>query len=175
MNASHHIPLPQPKPFEHRPAVRLGKPDFVVPMGKLHMALFSQEIESVGMVQYQSIVVVVNEAGEEVLYIGAETNPFDGPQKIFLGMFTPDRHVTVLSSPLLAQRSIVFMAACKLARETQGQSVEQAPLTGPEIEGFEMLEALADIEQPGWAKDAGSSELIALICTTLSKQQLAPL
>ena len=175
MNASNHIPVPQVQPFAQRPAVRLGKPDFVVAMGNLHMALFSEEIESVGMVRYRSIVVVVNEAGEEVLYVGAETNPIDGPQKIYLGMFTPDRHVTVLNSPLLAQRSIVFMAACNLTRETLGLSDEQAPLTRPESEGFEMLEALADMERPDWAADAGSAKLIALICKALAKQQFAPL
>jgi hypothetical protein len=173
--ATTDIELPQPQPFEQRPAVRLGAPDFVVEMGNLRMALFSQEIESVEMVQYQCLVLVVNDAGEEVLYVGAETNPFDGPRKIFLGMFTPDRHVTVLNSPLLAQRSIVFMAACNLTRDTLGLSSEQAPLTRPEIEGFEMLEALANAEQPDWAKDSGSAQLIALICTESSRKQLAQL
>ena len=136
------------------------------------MALFSKEIESVGIVQYRSIVVVVNEAGEEVLYVCAETNPFDGPQKIFLGMFTPDRHVTVLKSPLLAQRSIVFLAACKLTRDRLSLSAEQAPLTIPEIEGFEMLKTLVNSEQPGWTKDDGSTQLIALICAESSERQL---
>lgn len=174
-NTSTLIGLPEAQPFAWRPAVRLGEADFVVDMGNLRMALFSQEIESLGMVQYRSIVVVVNDAGEEVLYVGAETNPFDGPRKIFLGMFSPDRHVTVLTSPLLAQRSIVFMAACNLTRNTLGLSSEQAPLTVPEIQGFEMLEALANAEQPDWARDSGSAQLIALICRESSQRQLEQL
>ena len=169
MNSSNRIPVHQPKLFEQRPAARYGKSDFVVEMGDLRMVLFSQEIESVGMVQYRSIVVVVNEAGDEVLYVCAETNPFDGPRKIFLGMFTPDRHVTVLKSPLLAQRSITFLAACKLTRDTLSLSAEQAPMTSPEMEGFGMLETLVNVEQPDWANDDGSKQLSALICTESSK------
>jgi hypothetical protein len=163
MNANTNAPEPPLHTFAQRPRVRLGNPDFVVEMGDLRLALFSKEIEPVGLVQYKSIVVVVNTAGEEVLYIGAETNPFDGHQMMHLGMFTPDRHVTVLSSPLLSLRSVVFMAACALTRNTLYLPDELAPLTDPEIEGVEIFKPLINAEQPDWKMDDGSLQLISLI------------
>lgn len=143
-----------PGDLPYTPQVKFTGPDFVVRLGPVQVALISQTLESLGAVQYHHLLAVTNDAGEAIYFVAAESNGFDQPRQFYLGHFDPNGHGTRNSSPLLLLTPVFFCAACRIVREYLNLDFEQAPLTEPEIQGFDVIPGLCDHYVPDWREHA---------------------
>lgn len=139
-----------PQEFLYKPRVRYGEPNFVVRLGPFPVAMISRTLESIGVVDYHQLLIVGNEAAEEIYFVTAESNPVEKPRRFHFCSFDPQRHATMGSSKLLLLTPVFFCAACRMVREYLGLDFAAAPLTGPEIQGLELLPQLCEHYVPDW-------------------------
>lgn len=119
-------------------------------LGPFLVAMVSKTLESTGVVEYHQLVVVFNEAGDEIYYVTAESNGLDQPKKFYLGYFEPEVHGTMNSSLLLLITPVFFCAACRMVREYLNLDFETAPLTEPEIQALEIMPEVCSQYVPDW-------------------------
>lgn len=139
-----------PENFSYRPNVRCGEPNFVVRLGPFLVAMVSKTLESTGVVEYHQLLVVFNEAGDEIYYVTAESNGINQPKKFYLCYFEPEIHGTMNSSKLLLLTPVFFCAACRMVREYLNLDFETAPVTQPEIQGLEIMPKVCSQYVPDW-------------------------
>ena len=111
------------------PNARFGVPDLRMLLGTHMGEIFVREIESLGMIRYRYVLRVLNAEGQAVLFVTAETNPFEGPDVIFLGLFSGDRHVTLARSTALKHPAAFVATAMHEARGVLGMNSETTPPT----------------------------------------------
>lgn len=154
-----------PNGFEYNPKVTFDSYEFRAQIGPCPTILISRGLQSTGLVTYHHLLVVANDANQDVYFVSAESNPIDGPEVVYLCFYDPSGHGTKAATPLLLLGPVFFCAACRMTRDYLGLDFELAPITEPERQALEIIPDLCDKFLPDWREH--SRWIIEFICDGL--------
>ena len=139
-----------PSAWAAKPAVRFAQADFQARVGPYPVALISSTLESTGLVMYRHLLAVANPAGDDVYFVSAESNPLEGPDRVYFCTQDPTMHSTWFDSRLLLVTPVFFCFACQQARCFLGMDWTEAPLIEPERQALLRIPAICDEYVPDW-------------------------
>lgn len=119
-------------PNYYRPRVELGDGECKIEIGSYCFLYYSTGVRSVGAINYRHVLVVIDSAGNDVLWVTAETNDQEGESVVYLGRFMPRHHATLTQSPALIHAEFFVPVACEVARGILELPYERYTLTAIE-------------------------------------------